>query len=74
MHTLLGLAVIAGLVAVLVWRRVLRWPTFACWCCGGSGRHSRVTFAGRTLRRPCRVCGGRGEWLRLGAKTKAKRR
>lgn len=39
------------------------WPFANCWCCGGSGRHSR---GDRKVFRNCRWCRGSGRKLRLG--------
>lgn len=42
------------------------WPFAKCWCCEGSGRHSRKD---RKVFRPCRWCRGSGRRLRLGRRT-----
>lgn len=60
------LLVVAGAVAAL-WYGVACWwfPFTNCWCCRGGGKHR--SRSGRTFR-PCRVCGGRGAYFRVGAR------
>lgn len=40
-------------------------PLANCWCCSGSGRHSRKD--GKVFR-DCRICAGRGRRFRIGRK------
>lgn len=39
------------------------WPFARCWCCKGSGRHSRKDSR---VWRDCRICRGSGRRLRIG--------
>lgn len=58
------LAIITGLIGYQV---ASGWwfPLTSCWCCKGSGRHSRKD--GKVFR-DCRVCRGRGRRFRIGRK------
>ncbi|HEY9370479.1 hypothetical protein [Streptomyces sp.] len=55
-----------GLLAVLTIIKAAQWlwrPFAHCWCCKGSGRHSRKD--GKVFR-DCRWCRGSGRRLRVG--------
>ena len=58
--TATGLALLfAGLyIAECAW-----WPFAKCWCCKGSGKHSREDGQ---VWRTCRWCKGSGDRLRVG--------
>jgi hypothetical protein len=56
--------ILAGLALILYYLAACRWrPLVDCWCCHGSGRHSKGKFFRR-----CWICRGEGSRFRMGRK------
>jgi hypothetical protein len=60
--TLIGLGILAA-VTIFYVGGCAWWPFANCWCCDGSGRHSRKD--GKVFRN-CWWCKGTGRRLRIG--------